>query len=417
MANKPDGLTTLTGLRLQAEARLRMTKCDIAAMPVEDVQELVHELQVQQIELEMQNQELRQTQIELEAARDRYADLYDRAPIGYLTLDPKGMILEANLPACRLLGIVRNDLLGQPVIRFVAIQDQPTLLGHFRTLFHTGIRQGCEGGLAPQSETVVRFESMVVSDVAGPRSVARTALLDITERVRAEAQAQAQRLERQRNLDVRERIGHDLHDGILQSLYAIGLSLETCKQYHAEASDQVGAIVTRSIGELNSVLRDVRGFVEELGAETATNAELLPLDLPMSLRTMVQTLARLYSQKVHLTIDQASARTLSPAQSLDILNLVKEALSNSFRHAHATMVQVPFRQLKTGIRLAIRDSGTGLRQPGATGQGQGLSSMAARAHRLGGRLSVQSRPRKGTQVVLDLPKQYNSEDITPLTLT
>ena len=64
--------------------------------------------------------ELRRVQMELEEARDRYVDLYDGAPTGYLTLNPKGMILEANLPACTLLGINRKDLLGKPVVGFVA---------------------------------------------------------------------------------------------------------------------------------------------------------------------------------------------------------------------------------------------------------------------------------------------------------
>jgi len=75
--------------------------------------------------------ELRRVQMELEEARDRYVDLYDGAPTGYLTLNPKGMILEANLPACTLLGINQKDLLGKPVIGFVAAKDQATFLGTF----------------------------------------------------------------------------------------------------------------------------------------------------------------------------------------------------------------------------------------------------------------------------------------------
>ena len=193
------------------------------------------------------------------------------------------------------------------------------------------------------------------------------------------------------------------------SPYAIGLSLETCKHYPAKAPDRVGAIVARSISELNSVMRDMRGFVEELEAEAAPRTEGVPLGLSISLRAMVGALARLHGRKVGLAIDRAAAIRLSPAQNLDLLNLVKEALSNSFRHAKATSVRVSLRQVKTGIRLAVRDNGMGFRQPAKAGQGQGLNSMAARARRLGGILSVQSRPIKGTRVVLDLPTQYNRQ--------
>ena len=116
MVNKPGKSTKGPALRRQAEARLRVTKGDVAAMPAMAVQQLVQELQVHQVELEIQNDELRRTQVELERVRDRYIALYDGAPIGYLTLDLKGMILGANLPACALFGVSRKDLLGRPAL-------------------------------------------------------------------------------------------------------------------------------------------------------------------------------------------------------------------------------------------------------------------------------------------------------------
>ena len=123
MAKKPDRSTKSTVLRRQAEELLRTTKHDVAAMPVKDVQQLVHELQVHQIELEMQNDELRRTQMELEAARDRYVDLYDFSPAGHLTLNTHGKIVEANLRAGTLLGINRKELIGQTLARFLTSDD------------------------------------------------------------------------------------------------------------------------------------------------------------------------------------------------------------------------------------------------------------------------------------------------------
>ena len=113
-------------------------------MPVKDVQQLVHELQVHQIELEMQNDELRRTQLELEAARDRYVDLYDFSPAGHLTLDTHGTIVEANLRAGTLLGINRKALIGQPLARFIAAEDEGTFHRHCQEVLKTGTRQTCE---------------------------------------------------------------------------------------------------------------------------------------------------------------------------------------------------------------------------------------------------------------------------------
>ena len=92
----------------------------------------LHELRVHQIELEMQNEELRQTQEELEASRARYFDLYDLAPVGYFTLSEQGLILEANLTAAKLLGVTRGTLVKQPLSHFVLREDQDIYYLHRR---------------------------------------------------------------------------------------------------------------------------------------------------------------------------------------------------------------------------------------------------------------------------------------------
>src|SRR5260221_2763508 len=120
--------------RRRTEDFLRATRQDIAHMPIEDVQLLVHELQIYQIELEMQNEELRRTQQELATARDRYNELYDFAPVGYVTLDQAGVIVEANLTATTLLEVERTHLLGVKLSRFVASTDQNTLYRHYQAI-------------------------------------------------------------------------------------------------------------------------------------------------------------------------------------------------------------------------------------------------------------------------------------------
>lgn len=126
-------------LRQRAEDKLRAFE---AAPPEtfspEEVKQLFHELRVHQIELEMQNEELRQTQAQLDTARARYFDLYDLAPVGYLTINQQGLIQEANLTAATLLGAGRITLLRQPFTRFILPEDQDIYYLQRKKVLKTG---------------------------------------------------------------------------------------------------------------------------------------------------------------------------------------------------------------------------------------------------------------------------------------
>ena len=111
---------THSQLRQRAEQILNQESADRKAFPGGDIQELIHELQVHQIELEMQNEELRRTQIELEDSRNKYFDLFDLAPIGYLVLNQEGLIQEVNLTAADLLGFDRRYLIKRGFSQFIA---------------------------------------------------------------------------------------------------------------------------------------------------------------------------------------------------------------------------------------------------------------------------------------------------------
>ena len=131
MAQEKDSEGKFSRLRTRAEETLSRKPSDmedISALSPEEVQRLIHELRVHQIELEMQNEELRQAQIKLEELKDRYLDLYDFAPVGYVTLNEKGLILEANLTAVRLLGEERQTLIKRPFSRFVCQRVRGCLL-------------------------------------------------------------------------------------------------------------------------------------------------------------------------------------------------------------------------------------------------------------------------------------------------
>jgi PAS domain S-box-containing protein len=161
-------------------------------LPPEAARRALHELRVHQIELEMQNEELRRVQTELEESRARYFDLYDLAPVGYLTLDDKGIILEANLTAARLLGVPRGDLVKQPLSKFILPEDQDTHYRRRRLLLEKGAPQSWELRLLRKDSELfwARIEATTAQNADGA-SVWRAAVSDITENKRAERLIQA----------------------------------------------------------------------------------------------------------------------------------------------------------------------------------------------------------------------------------
>lgn len=180
-------------LRQQAEKLLRGHEWEsITEWAVDDVRDLVHELQVHQIELELQNEELQDTHHSLEQARARYANLYQHAPVGYLTLDEYGAILEANLTAAHLLNIGQEELTQQLLSNFVARRDQDTFYRWRRALFREDETQRCEVRLtSPAGETILHAQlegrlaekqnpserpqaRVIVSDISARKAVEET---------------------------------------------------------------------------------------------------------------------------------------------------------------------------------------------------------------------------------------------------
>ena len=153
----------------------------------DEVRRVLHDLRVHQIELEMQNVELRRTQDELEVSRARYFDLYNLAPVGYFTLSERGLILEANLTGARLLGVARGALIEQPLSRFIVPEDQDIHYRHFKLLLETGRPQSWELRLLRKDAAPfwARVEATGAQDADGA-SVCRAAVSDITERKQAE---------------------------------------------------------------------------------------------------------------------------------------------------------------------------------------------------------------------------------------
>jgi PAS domain S-box-containing protein len=175
-------------MRLQRGQRPDLEEVDLESLSAEDARRLLHELQVHQLELEIQNEELRSAHAELKRSHDRYANLYDFAPVGYLTLDEEGIVHGLNLTLSALLDEGRESLVGERFARAVATSSQVTYLEFRRRLFRSPDPQRVElqlrrGGFLFDAE--LKGVRLSPSKDGGAR-LARIAISDITERMQAE---------------------------------------------------------------------------------------------------------------------------------------------------------------------------------------------------------------------------------------
>jgi PAS domain S-box-containing protein len=181
----------LSDIRKQAEKKAALCPEHNTCLSLKETRLMIHELRVHQIELEMQNEELRRVQVELDAARLRYFDLYDLAPVGYLTLSETNIILEVNLTASTLLGVIRNAILKKPISKFILKENQDTFYQFHRLLFQTGEPQSCELWMVKSDGSKIWAHlSATLTQNEANEPVCRLVLIDITELKRAETEVQ-----------------------------------------------------------------------------------------------------------------------------------------------------------------------------------------------------------------------------------
>ena len=168
--------------QLVTRTRVAPSSAEAAAISLEEVRQALHELEVHQVELEIQNEELHRMQRRLDASRARYFDIYDLAPVGYATVDEQGRILEANFIATTLLGMARQALINQPISHFIFREDREVYALHRQQLLTTGEAQTCELRIVRQDATVlwVRLDTTAAQNRGGD-PISRMILTDITE--------------------------------------------------------------------------------------------------------------------------------------------------------------------------------------------------------------------------------------------
>ena len=151
-------------------------------LPEADAERTLHELQVHQIELEMQNTELQEARDRMEAQLEKYTDLYDFAPVGYFSLDERGVILEVNLTGAALLGVERSRLINRRMSGLVTAASQPAFQSFLKRVFAGSGSQDCEAELLKESGAAfwARFRGAFAISASDPRKWCRVSVSDIT---------------------------------------------------------------------------------------------------------------------------------------------------------------------------------------------------------------------------------------------
>jgi PAS domain S-box-containing protein len=187
MIEKETSPNQANNLRRQAEEKVARMIENQEELSAEEVQRILYELRVHQIELEMQNNELRLAYAELDTVRAGYFDLYDKALVSYFIISEKGLILEANLTAATLLGLERGAMIKQPISRFIIKEDQNIYYLHRKQLFEIDEPQDWDMRMVKKDGTVfwAHLKSIVALDAEG-NPVCRIVMSDITKSKRAD---------------------------------------------------------------------------------------------------------------------------------------------------------------------------------------------------------------------------------------
>ena len=414
-----------------ARERLAQLPQNLPALSPEAMRQLMHELQVHQIELEMQNDELRRVQLELEASRSRYFDLYDLAPVGYLTVGESGLILEANLSAATLLGVSRSKLVKRALHRFIAKAQQDIYYQCRKQLMETGQGQTCELQVL-QNEGTELWVSMAIAtsqDTDGG-SVLRVVLSDISER---------------KYLD--------------QALQETNLKLEEARFVADKANRAKSEFLSNMSHELRSPLNAILGFAQlmESGSPRPTPTQQASLNqilrggwYLLTLINEILDLALIESGKLSLSLEPVSLSekfldceamiqpqaeksgiriSFAPfdrpcfvqADRTRLKQVIINLLTNAIKYNSVNgTVDVTCSTPTAGrVRISVHDTGLGLSaeklaqlfqpfnrlgQESGTQEGSGIGLVVCKrlVEMMNGEIGVQSRPGMGSEFWFEL---------------
>jgi len=417
-----------------------------------ETQRLLHELQVHHVELEMQNAELVEARGESEMLLAKYTDLYDFAPVGYMSLDEQGHILEVNLTGAALLGVVRSQVINRPLSSFVALANRPVFAAFLAQVFAVPGKHICEATLlrAGGKPFWANIHGTAAVSANSPRKWCRVIISDISALMqseeaqrRLEALAEANRelrleiIRRQaveeslrkseqhqsrllaesdlmheqlRHLsrqvlqaqeEERKRISRELHDVIAQTLTGINIQLAALAKETRLDPKGFEHKIARTQRLVEKSVEIVHDFSRELRPAVLDDLGLIP-----ALHTYMKNFTAQTGVRTHLTAF-AGLEQLDTVRRTVLFRIAQESLTNVARHAHASRADVTILKQPDCICMKIKDNGKSFsaeRLMQAKGAKRlGLLGMRERLEMVGGHFEIKSAQGEGTTVQAKIP--------------
>jgi PAS domain S-box-containing protein len=377
---------------------------------------LLKELRVHQIELEMQNEDLRRTQADLETLRARYFDLYERAPVGYLTVNEKGVILEANLPASVLFGMNRSVLLRRNFSQCIESTDRDIYYLTRNRLLKTGAPHVSELRMLHCTGALFWAELSMSFYKKGETRFFRIVILDINDRKIAELRLEDQVLQ---NASTTGQL--QARDSELRSALADKETLLKEVDHRVRNNLQVISSLLRMQGEMlkddhraGTALRESHQRVMSMALvheRLYARQNLSEIDFGEYIRTLVKELSNAYggsASRVICHLDTSHV-LLNVAQAIPCALILNELVTNALKYAYPPArtggIMVALSETLGLVTLSVSDQGVGLPEGmnWQNAKSMGLSMVALLSEQIEGILSVHSSP--GTAFTVVFPKE------------
>ena len=195
----------------------------------------------------------------------------------------------------------------------------------------------------------------------------------------------------------RSRIGRELHDSVLQALYAIGLSFADSPGLYRGGPQAGPPAHNQAAGQLHTLIQEIRRMILSVESDCVD-----PFRLISELQALAQTVERVSDLRIRVGVDPAAEEILTGEEARELVTITREALSNCVRHARATRIVIALRHIGSRVQLSICDNGSGFDVEHGPAKGIGFAHMEDRVRKIGGRLNIQSTVGRGTCIITDV---------------